>query len=111
MTCQATSKEQERFDIIILSHILEHIEEPQAFLSSLSGKARFFYIEVPDFEATHLNMYRQAVGTDLIYTDRDHVSEFDREEMEEIIHVSQLTIVETEFHFGVMKYWCSSLKN
>jgi len=95
------------FDYIILSHVLEHIDEPELFLKSLKGFAKNFYIEVPDFESTHLNLYRKHVGTDLIYSDADHVSEFTRVELEKIIISCGLQIVKSEFRFGVMKYWCS----
>jgi SAM-dependent methyltransferase len=97
-----------RFDCIILSHVLEHIEEPGRFLKALTDKARHFYIEVPDFESNHLNLFRKSIGTDLVYTDADHVSEFDRKELEAIFLECGLRIVRSEFRFGVMKYWCES---
>jgi hypothetical protein len=46
------------------------------------------------------------VDTDLIYTDSDHVSEFERTELEGLITDSGLKVIRAEFRFGVMKYWC-----
>ncbi len=96
------------FDYIILSHLLEHIDDPVSFLGSLTNKAKYFYIEVPDFEWSHLNKYREAIKTDLIYSDGDHVFEFDREELEKLINNCNLKVISSEFRYGVMKYWCES---
>jgi 2-polyprenyl-3-methyl-5-hydroxy-6-metoxy-1,4-benzoquinol methylase len=95
------------FDVIILSHVLEHIEAPEEFVSAISRKAKLFYIEVPDFEAAYGNLYRSAVSTNLIYTDADHVSEFDRESLTSIFTQSGLSVLASEFRFGRMKYWCT----
>jgi 2-polyprenyl-3-methyl-5-hydroxy-6-metoxy-1,4-benzoquinol methylase len=97
-----------RFDCIILSHVLEHIEEPGGFLKGLTDRAMHFYVEVPDFESNHLNLFRKSIGTDLVYTDSDHVSEFDRKELEAMFQECGLRIVRSEFRFGVLKYWCES---
>lgn len=99
----------ERFDVVVLSHVLEHIEEPEAFLKKINGVGDFFYIEVPDIEATHLNIYRQLLGTDLTYNDADHVHEFDREQLGDILRRVNLKVVDSEFRWGVMKYWCRAL--
>ena len=100
----------EKVDVIILSHILEHLDNPAKFLMNLTEKAKYFYIEVPDFEANHLNLYRQVLSCDLIYTDADHVTEFDRKSLERIIANTGFTILNQEFRLGVMKYWCSHSK-
>ncbi|ETW91962.1 MAG: hypothetical protein ETSY2_55150, partial [Candidatus Entotheonella gemina] len=100
-----TSADQS-FDVVVLSHVLEHLDNPQAFLSTLSQISKYFYIEVPDFESSHLNLYRSMIKTDLNYTDNDHVSEFDRRELADIIKQAGLAIEICEFSFGVMRYWC-----
>jgi SAM-dependent methyltransferase len=97
-----------KFNYVILPHVLEHIDDPQLFLKALKDISTYFYIEVPDFEATHLNLYRQKIDTDLIYTDADHVSEFDRHELQELIGQCDLQIIKSEFRFGVMKFWCKN---
>jgi len=98
----------EKFDVIILSHVLEHIDDPSSFLKTLTTRSKFLYIEVPDLECTHLNVYRQLVNTDLIYSDADHVYEFNRNELEKIIKSVGFEVISSEFRFGVMKYWCQS---
>ena len=94
-----------RFDVLILSHVLEHLEEPELFLASLAGHFDRVYIEVPDFDCNTLNQVRLKRGRDLIYTDEDHVAEFDREELEEILAAAGLDVLDREFRFGVMRYW------
>ena len=96
----------EKFDVVVLSHIVEHIEDPGAFLEKIKNAGDYFYVEVPDIEASHLNTYRQLVGTDLTYNDADHVHEFDREQLKGLLHGAGLTVLEDEFRWGVMKFWC-----
>lgn len=94
------------FDVLILSHVLEHLEDPPSFLRQHLNCARFFYIEVPDQERTPLNVYREQLKSGLSYSDNDHIWEFDREEMIELIRSSGLTIQDSEYRLGVQKYWC-----
>jgi SAM-dependent methyltransferase len=93
-----------KYDIIIMSHLLEHIESPELFLKEYLPFTLYFYIEVPDFEKTYHNIYRTDVGSKLIHTDDDHVFEFDREEIEDIFKKLNLTIIAKEFRFGVMRF-------
>jgi SAM-dependent methyltransferase len=93
------------FDVLILSHVLEHIDQPEEFLASLKGHFDRIYIEVPDFDCNTLNQVRLKRGRDLIYTDEDHVAEFDREELQQILASVGLDVFDREFRFGVMRYW------
>ncbi|MFN8296424.1 MAG: class I SAM-dependent methyltransferase [Chitinophagales bacterium] len=95
----------EHFDVIILSHILEHLDNPKEFLNNVLSFGDFFYVEVPDFNSSHLNLLRKHLDTDLIYTDNDHVTEFDRKEIQTIFKDLNLNILDTEYIEGVMKYW------
>jgi SAM-dependent methyltransferase len=93
------------YQVLILSHILEHLDDPEEFLQRHAAFFQFIYIEVPDFEVNYLNLYRQRFDTDLIYTDADHVSEFDRDELRALIQSVGLEEVDSEFRYGVQKYW------
>lgn len=95
----------EHFDIIILSHILEHLDNPKDFLNNVLSFGDFFYVEVPDFNSSHLNLLRKYLNTDLIYTDIDHVTEFDRKGIQAIFKELNLNILDTEYIEGVMKFW------
>lgn len=96
----------QQFDVLILSHILEHLDSPLPFLENFKKFFHFIYIEVPDFERTHLNLYRKILNSDLIYSDNDHIWEFDRIGIKNLIQESNLEIIDEEFRFGVQKFWC-----
>jgi len=100
-------KTEENFDILILSHILEHIDNPKEFLTKFSRFFKKIYIEVPDFEASYLNQYRFNIDAQLIYSDADHVFEFDRKELKELLSSCNLVIDIEEYRYGVQKIWCS----
>lgn len=95
-------------DVAILSHVLEHLDNPGDFLSKLSGLVKYVYIEVPDFETTVLNPLRVVVESKLTYTDNDHIHEFDREELRSLVEASGLKIKAEEHKLGVLKLWCQS---
>jgi hypothetical protein len=94
--------------VLILSHILEHLENPGDFLRQYTPFFEFVYVEVPDFEKTLLNQYRQKEQLPLIYTDADHISEFDREELAEKVHQAGLEITEADYRYGIRKLWCKN---
>ncbi|MFI5148961.1 MAG: class I SAM-dependent methyltransferase [Bacteroidia bacterium] len=101
--------QQGTFDVLILSHILEHLDNPKEFLLEFAPAFNHIYIEVPDFDKTILNHYRQAMNETLIYTDDDHVSEWDRLELNKLIETSGMEIIEQEYRFGLQKLWCRRL--
>ena len=97
---------QEHFDVLILSHILEHLDNPKEFIDTFKSYFRFIYIEVPDFDKTHLNHYRRDLNMQLIYTDDDHVSEFDRYELANLLRECNIEIVEAVYILGLQQLWC-----
>lgn len=96
----------DKFDVLILSHLLEHLEKPEDLISTYKQFFEFIYIEVPDFERSHLNVYRKHLNTKLIYSDSDHIWEFDREDMAKLIGSTGLSILAEEYKLGVQKFWC-----
>jgi SAM-dependent methyltransferase len=94
------------FDVLILSHILEHLDEPKQFLAYYKEHFRFIYVEVPDFDRSIFNHFRKELELPLIYSDPDHVNEFDRQELRELIGECGLEIERAEYIFGVQRYWC-----
>ena len=104
---QYLSDSSKIFDVIFLSNILEHLDDPSNFLLSLRGKCNYIYVEVPDFERCVTNTYRQRIGATLIYSDADHRYEFDREELSSLLTHCGLDIEEREYRHGVLRYWCS----
>jgi SAM-dependent methyltransferase len=100
------SSTSKKFDVLLLSHVLEHIDEPKDFILSFKDSFKKIYIEVPDFNKNYLNEYRKEIGCELIYTDDDHVSEFDRDELLRLLNECGLEVEIADFRYGVMKVWC-----
>lgn len=97
-----------RFDVLILSHVLEHLADPGPFLKAFRDHFSHIYIEVPDFEASFQNTYRHDFGAKLIYSDNDHVTEFDRAELQRVVGEAGLRIEASDFRYGVMRLWCAT---
>ncbi len=94
------------FNVLVLSHVLEHLDEPEDFLQSFKNYFEYIYVEVPDFDRDVANHYRKDLKMKLIYSDNDHVSEFDRDELKAIFSACGLEILKAEYIFGVQRYWC-----
>lgn len=96
----------EHFDVLILSHILEHLDDPQEFLNTFKDRFESIYIELPDFERNYLNSYRKDLGVKLLYSDDDHISEFDRDELKTLLNTCKLEVIKEEYRYGLIKLWC-----
>lgn len=94
------------FDVLILSHILEHLEDPRQIILDCKPYINFMYIELPDFEKSYMNLYRKDLNCDLIYTDSDHVNEFDRSDIKTLLNECGFALIESEYKFGVQRHWC-----
>lgn len=96
------------FDVLILSHVLEHVDDPEQFLAQVRPLFERIYVEVPDFDWTDLNRVRVARGRKLVQMDDDHIAEFDRDELEELFALLGLKVLDREFRYGVMRFWLAS---
>ena len=99
------SKNQQHYDVLICSHILEHLDDPSGVLRGFKDYFSYIYIEVPDFDNSHINLVRQRFNIPLNYTDEDHIHEYDRNEMAMLIKSLDMKIEHVEFRYGVMRYW------
>jgi SAM-dependent methyltransferase len=96
---------QQKYDVLICSHILEHLDDPSGMLRRFKNYFSYIYIEVPDFDNSFINHVRQRLDIPLNYTDADHLQEYDRNEMEMLITSLDMNIEHVEFRYGVMRYW------
>ncbi len=103
------AKKEKGFDTLILSHILEHLDKPEEFLMNFKNYFEWIYIELPDFDKYYLNHYRVDQKLDLVYTDTDHVSEFDRYELMNLLERCNIEIVRSEYIYGLQKLWCRNM--
>ncbi|MBP6515452.1 MAG: class I SAM-dependent methyltransferase [Chitinophagales bacterium] len=99
----------EHFDVLILSHLLEHLDDPKAFLMLFKSYFTYIYIEIPDIDDSYLNHYRIMTGVPLVYSDDDHIWEFDRDSFMEILSECNIEVLSSEYRYGLQKYWCRSL--
>jgi SAM-dependent methyltransferase len=77
----------DRFDVAILVHILEHIDNARDYLQQLHSVVDRLVIEVPDFEADPLAVARLSMGRDFA-TDADHVRELTATSLTTMLHQS-----------------------
>ncbi len=64
-----------QFDLALMTHVIEHIDDPDTILKDLRAVAKRLIVEVPDFESDPLNIVRLAEGCPF-YSDGDHVREY-----------------------------------
>jgi 2-polyprenyl-3-methyl-5-hydroxy-6-metoxy-1,4-benzoquinol methylase len=79
-----TMNERGPFDLAILLHFLEHVDDPRAFLAAVRACCSRIAIEVPDLRSDPLNYVRLAEGLPC-YNDADHVTEFSAEYLDECL--------------------------
>lgn len=65
----------ERFDVVILSNVLEHIDERVKFLKRLREMAPKFLIRVPMINRDWITMYKKELGLDY-RLDKEHYVEY-----------------------------------
>ncbi len=95
----------EKFDVIILSNVLEHIENRIDFMRTLKDryKPSRFIIRVPLFERDWRVPLKKELGIDYRLDVTHHIEYFQEEFLEEIKH-SDLCLGKTEFRWG--EIWC-----
>jgi SAM-dependent methyltransferase len=85
------------FDVAILSHLLEHIEESVGFLKLIH--ARRIVVEVPDFNSNPLNAMRETLQLPF-YSDADHIREYTKESLRSDLASANWTVESIESRNG-----------
>jgi len=94
----------EYFDLIICSHIIEHLDNYKDLLINLKKYGKNIFIEVPDFDANDLNQVKKKFNIEPAYTDSDHIYEFDRDFLINFFEKNGFKISYNEFKDGVMRF-------
>jgi SAM-dependent methyltransferase len=89
----------EKFDVIILSNVLEHIEHRVEFMKSLKGLANKYLIRVPMFNRDWIPLYKKELGLES-RLDLTHFTEFTRESFEKELGQAGYKINTLSVQFG-----------
>ena len=94
----------EKFDIIIMSNVLEHIENRVEFLGKLREKAAKFLIRVPMINRDWITLYKKEMGLDY-RLDKGHFVEYTLDGFVKELEEAGLSIKEYSIQFG--EIWAS----
>ncbi|MBA7469900.1 Ubiquinone biosynthesis O-methyltransferase, mitochondrial [subsurface metagenome] len=94
-----TSLRDERFDVIILSNVLEHIPKRVEFLICLKKRASKFLIRVPMFNRSWIDVYKKELGLEY-RLDKTHFIEYTFETFNEEMAKAGLTVLGYSIQFG-----------
>ena len=89
------------FDLALLIHVLEHIDDVDQLLQSVSRVTETVVVEVPDFESDSLNVVRHVYRSPY-YSDADHVREYTLGLLRQHLERNQWNVVYSERRFGVI---------
>ncbi|MBM4364462.1 MAG: class I SAM-dependent methyltransferase [Deltaproteobacteria bacterium] len=92
---------QEPFDVVVLSDVLEHIEQRPALLRALRDRtgARRFLIRVPVFERDWTVPLRKELGLPY-FGDLTHFTDYVPGQLEEELRVAGLELVDQQLRSG-----------
>lgn len=94
-----TDLPNDKFDVILLSNVLEHIDKRVQFLSSLKEKAPRFLIRVPMLNRSWIDLYKKEL--ELEYRlDKTHFIEYTFESFKEELDKAGLRVLNYTIQFG-----------
>jgi SAM-dependent methyltransferase len=107
-TFDASGFERDRWDLIVLSHVLEHTEDPSALMAQILAAARFVIVEVP-IEGTRMGALRswlRHVVTGRPRTDNaaGHVQFFSVADVPRLVHWAGGRVLRTRAYFPSATY-------
>lgn len=90
---------KEKFDFILLSNVLEHIDNRINFLKSISVLAPVILIRVPMIERDWITLYKREIGVDYLL-DNSHYIEYTLKGFKKEVNQANLTIKSYDIRFG-----------
>jgi 2-polyprenyl-3-methyl-5-hydroxy-6-metoxy-1,4-benzoquinol methylase len=94
-----TDLPDERFDVIILSNVLEHIDKRVEFLRSSKNLASKFLIRVPMLNRSWIDIYKKELGLEYLL-DKTHFIEYTFEGFKEELNKAGLSVLDYSIQFG-----------
>ncbi len=88
-----------KFDVILLSNVLEHIEKRVKFLSSLKEKALRFLVRVPMLNRNWIDLYKKELGLEY-RLDKTHFIEYTFESFKKELDRAGLSLLDYSIQFG-----------
>lgn len=89
----------DRFDYIVLSNVLEHIKDRQAFLKKVKNFGLFFLIRVPMINRSWLTIYKKELGFEY-RLDKTHYIEYTLDTFKNELNNASLEIIDYQIQFG-----------
>ncbi|MEK7619978.1 MAG: methyltransferase domain-containing protein [Patescibacteria group bacterium] len=94
-----TFSPEERFDVVVLSNVLEHIEHRVEFLKRVKHLAPLFLIRVPMLDRDWITLYKKELGLEY-RLDTTHETEYTLENFTKELHDAGLFIRSHSIQFG-----------
>lgn len=94
-----TSLPDEKFNVIILSNVLEHIEKRVEFLIALQRRAPKFLIRVPMLNRSWIDLYKKELGLEYRLSPT-HFIEYTLETFSEEMSQAKLKVLNYSIQFG-----------
>jgi SAM-dependent methyltransferase len=90
---------QNRYDAIVLSNVLEHIQDRVAFLGKIKQLSDTILIRVPMLDRDWMPLYRKSLGM-FYFCDSTHFTEYTVESFKKELDEADLVISEQTVRFG-----------
>jgi len=98
--CNACTKLPDgKYDVIIFSNVLEHIEKRVEYLKLLKKNAPKFLIRVPMLNRSWIDVYKKELGLEY-RLDTSHFIEYTRESLEDELDRAGINILSYSIQFG-----------
>ncbi|OQX53419.1 MAG: hypothetical protein B5M53_06970 [Candidatus Cloacimonas sp. 4484_209] len=97
-------------DIIVLSNVLEHIQNRIDFLKKLSKLSDKFLIRVPMFNRDWITLYKKELGVEW-RLDKTHYVEYTLESFTKELKEAGLSIIKYDVKFGEIYSICKVREN
>ena len=98
----------QRFDVIILSNVLEHIDNRQELLKKLKKSASKILLRVPLINRSWIDLYKKELGLEY-RLDKTHKIEYTIKNFKKVIEGVGLNIIKYSIQFG--EIWAIAINN